>query len=215
MVETGTMKATEDSPDRFQASDRPIGVTVLIVDDEETARNLCRDVVTDCGFRARVASTTEEALAIMDAHPVDIVLMDLKVPQIGGLELLKRVRHLYPQTSVLMLTQYGTIETAVNATRLGAEDYLTKPFHVVDLRNRIERLVRSQEIHQENRVLKEQLRTRPMFGWLIGNSPKMLRVYKLIEKVSEHTYPVLILGESGTGKELVAGSVHFSGARRN
>ena len=115
----------------------------------------------------------------------------------------------------MVLTQYGTIESAVEATRMGAADYVTKPFHVPELRGKLDRVVRLLEIDQENRVLREQLRTRPGFGGLIGVSPKMQRVYKLIEKVSQHNYPVLILGESGTGKELVARSIHFSGSRRN
>jgi DNA-binding NtrC family response regulator len=114
----------------------------------------------------------------------------------------------------MVLTQYGTIETAVTATRLGARDYVTKPFHVEELRAKIERLIQSVELDHENRVLREQLRTRPGFGGLIGVSAKMQRLYKMIEKVSQHNYPVLILGESGTGKELVARSIHFMGVRQ-
>ncbi len=145
---------------------------------------------------------------------MDIVVTDLKVPQLGGLELLKRISAGQPNTSVMVLTQYGTIETAVTATRLGARDYVTKPFHVEELRAKIERLIQSVELDHENRVLREQLRTRPGFGGLIGVSAKMQRLYKMIEKVSQHNYPVLILGESGTGKELVARSIHFMGVRQ-
>jgi len=197
------------------AVERPAAVTVLIVDDEDATRNLCRDVVTDAGLRTRTASTTEQALDTLEQSPIDIVITDLRVPQIGGLGLLKQIRETYPQTAVIVLTQYGTIESAVEATRMGAADYVTKPFHVPELRSKLDRVVRSLEIDQENRVLREQLRTRPGFGGLIGVSPKMQRVYRLIEKVSQHNYPVLILGESGTGKELVARSIHFSGPRRN
>jgi DNA-binding NtrC family response regulator len=197
------------------ALERPSAVTVLIVDDEVATRDLCRDVVAAAGLRTRTASTTEQALDILDQFDVDIVITDLRVPQIGGLGLLKCIRETYPQTAVIVLTQYGTIENAVEATRMGAADYVTKPFHVPELRGKLDRVVRSLEIDQENRVLREQLRTRPGFGGLIGVSPKMQRVYRLIEKVSQHNYPVLILGESGTGKELVARSVHFLGARRN
>lgn len=189
--------------------------TILIVDDEDTTRNLCRDVVSDAGLRTRTASTTDQALEILDQCPIDLVITDLRVPQVGGLELLKRIRETYPQTAVIVLTQYGTIESAVEATRMGAADYVTKPFHVPELRSKIDRVVRSLEIDQENRVLREQLRSRPGFGGLLGVSPKMQRVYRLIEKVSQHNYPVLILGESGTGKELVARSIHFSGARQS
>jgi DNA-binding NtrC family response regulator len=189
--------------------------TILIVDDEDSTRNLCRDVVSESGLRTRLAATTEQALEILDQSPVEILITDLRVPQIGGLELLKRVRQDFPQTAVLVLTQYGTIESAVEATRLGAADYITKPFHIPELRSKIDRMVRLLEVDQENRVLRETLRTRPGFGGLIGVSLKMQKVYRVIEKVSQHNYPVLILGESGTGKELVARSVHFSGVRRN
>jgi two-component system response regulator HydG len=195
--------------------DRPTPITVLIVDDEDDIRNLCRDVVADSGLRTRTASTTEQALEILDQYAVDIVITDLRVPLLGGFELLKRTRETYPQTAVIVLTQYGTIEGAVEATRMGAVDYLTKPFHVPELRGKLDRVVRLLEIDEENRVLREQLRTRPGFGGLIGISAKMQRVYRLIEKVSQHNYPVLILGESGTGKELVAGSIHFCGPRRS
>lgn len=211
--EGGTIVAS--GADVALATDRNAAVTVLIVDDEETTRALCRDVVADAGLRARAASTTEQALEILDQFPVDVVLTDLRVPQLGGIELLKRIREFHPQTAVIVLTQYGTIESAVEATRMGAADYVTKPFHIPDLRNKLDRVVRSLEVDQENRVLREQLRTRPGFGGLIGTSLKMQRVYRLIEKVSQHNYPVLILGESGTGKELVARSIHFSGPRRN
>jgi DNA-binding NtrC family response regulator len=196
-------------------SERPISATVLIVDDEDATQSLCHDVVTDSGLRTRTASTTEQALEILDQMPVDILITDLRVPQIGGLELLKRVRTSYPQTAVLVLTQYGTIESAVEATRLGAADYITKPFHIPELRSKLDRMIRLLDVDQENRVLRETLRTRPGFADLIGVSVKMQRVYRLIERVSQHAYPVLILGESGTGKELGARSVHYSGVRRN
>jgi two-component system response regulator HydG len=172
-------------------------------------------VATEAGYRASAVPTTEAALEILDEEPVDIVLTDLRVPQLGGIELLKRIREHYAETAVIVLTQYGTIDTAVEATRLGAADYVTKPFRIDDLRSKLNRLVRSLEMDNENRVLREQLRTRRDFGGLIGFSQKMQRVYKLIEKVSKHNYPVLVLGESGTGKELVARSIHYMGSRQN
>jgi DNA-binding NtrC family response regulator len=189
-------------------------VTALIVDDETQARAICTDVVEDAGLHVRTASTTEEALAALEESPVDIVITDLKVPQIGGLELLRHVRLHSPHVPVLVLTQYGTIETAIEATRLGAADYVMKPFHIDDLRAKLDRVVSSLALDQENRVLREQLRSKPGFGGLIGTSARMQRVYRMIERVSQHSYPVLILGESGTGKELVARSVHFQGPRK-
>src|SRR5579862_3886856 len=189
------------------AARRPTTATVLIVDDEDATRSLCRDVVGESGLRTRTASTTEQALEILEQSPVDVIITDLRVPQLGGIELLKRVRESHPQIAVIVLTQYGTIESAVEATRMGAADYVTKPFHVPELRTKLDRVLHSLELDQENRILREQLRSRPGFGGLIGVSPKMQRVYRLVEKVSQHKYPVLILGESGTGKELVADAI--------
>jgi DNA-binding NtrC family response regulator len=194
---------------------RIAALTALVVDDEDKIRTLCRDVAFESGLQVRTAATTEQALDSLEQYPADIVVTDLRVPQLGGIELLRRIKESYPLTAVIVLTQYGTIESAVEATRMGAADYVTKPFHVSDLRAKLERAMHSIEVDQENRILREQLQTRPGFGGLIGVSQKMQRVYRLVEKVSQHKYPVLILGESGTGKELVARSIHFAGPRRN
>jgi DNA-binding NtrC family response regulator len=191
-----------------------IPITVLVVEDDESTRKLCADVAESCGMSPLVAASVEEALRRLENHPVDIVVTDLILPPSSGLDLLKQVRELYPQVAVLVLTQYGSIDSAVTATRMGAVDYVTKPFHVDDLRARLERVARDLDLDRENRLLHEQLRSRPGFGGLIGVSAKMQRTYKMIEKVSQHEYPVLILGESGTGKELVAKSIHYSGVRK-
>jgi DNA-binding NtrC family response regulator len=187
---------------------------ILIVDDEPEIRRVCVDVAEQAGLKPFAVSTAEEALEYLEQSAVDILLTDLRLPGTSGAELLHRVHQLHPHVAVVVLTQYGTIDSAVELTRQGAMDYVTKPFRVDELRSRLERVVRAVELQEENRLLREQLRTRPGFGELIGTSEKMQRVYKLIEKVSQHEYPVLILGESGTGKELVARSIHFLGARR-
>jgi DNA-binding NtrC family response regulator len=207
------LETKESKPEPL--SSRSAALSLLVVDDEDVTRNLCRDVAADAGLEIFGAATTEEAVRILDQYPVDIVVTDLQVPQLGGLELLKRIRVNNPEIAVIVLTQYGTIETAIEATRLGATDYVTKPFHVDELRGKLDRLIHSIEMDQENRLLREELRSRPGFGGIIGLSPRMQRVYKLIQKVAQHSYPVLILGESGTGKELVARSIHFSGPRKN
>jgi two-component system response regulator HydG len=166
-------------------------------------------------MKAVAVASAEEALEVLEHSPIDIVLTDLKLQQTNGVELLKQVHDLHPEIALVVLTQYGTIESAVEVTRLGAVDYVTKPFRIEELRSRLERVARAVELQQENRLLREQLRTRPGFGGLIGVSMKMQRVYKMIEKVSQHEYPVLVLGESGTGKELVARSIHFLGPRKD
>jgi DNA-binding NtrC family response regulator len=189
-------------------------MNILIVDDEPSVRETCAEVAAQSGMKATAVSSAEEALEVLERAAVDIVLTDLMLQPTSGLDLLRRVHDTYPKMPVIVLTQYGTIDSAVTATRLGAIDYVTKPFRIEELRARLERAARAVELQLENQLLREQLRTRPGFGGLIGVSEKMQRVYKVIQKVSQHEYPVLILGESGTGKELVARSVHFSGTRK-
>src|ERR1700688_3216296 len=190
-------------------------MNLLVVDDEQYVRQLCADVAVQSGMKVTTVSTAEEAISILENSAVDILMTDLKLPKSSGLDLLQRVHDQHREVAVIVLTQYGTIDSAVAATRLGALDYVTKPFRVEELRSRLERAAHAVELQQENRLLREQLRTRPGFGGLIGVSAKMQRVYKMVEKVSQHNYPVLILGESGTGKELVARSIHFLGVRQN
>jgi DNA-binding NtrC family response regulator len=190
-------------------------MSILIVDDEPTIREACAEVARQSGMKANSVATAEEALEVLEHSPVDIMLTDLMLPRTQGMDLLKRVRETHPSVPVIVLTQYGTIDSAVAATRLGAIDYVTKPFRIEELRSRLERAARAVELQAENSLLREQLRTRPGFGGLIGVSERMQRVYKMIQKVSQHEYPVLILGESGTGKELVARSIHFSGPRKD
>ena len=187
---------------------------ILIVDDDEHIREVCRTVAESSGMHVMDVSTAEEAIELLEVSSVDVLLTDLRLPGTSGLELLCRVTHTHPDIAVVMLTQYGTIDSAVEATRMGAVDYVTKPFRVEELRARLEQVVHSVELKRENRLLREQLRTKPGFGGLIGMSPRMERVYKMIEKVSVRDHPVLILGESGTGKELVARSIHFMGGRK-
>jgi DNA-binding NtrC family response regulator len=188
---------------------------VLVVDDEDVARNLSRDIILDAGLSVHTASTTEQAIELLDQHPIGIVITDLRVPELGGIELLKRIRATHPQTMVMILTKCGTIESAVEAIKLGATDYLTKPFGAEDLHNKIDNLVGALKQEQENRTLCEQPRKRRSYAGIVGVSSKMEWVYRLIEKVSQHNFPVLILGETGTGKELVARSIHLLGQRRH
>ncbi len=189
---------------------------LLIVDDEETTRELCTTVARQAGLKATAVATAEEALEAVEQSAIDIVLTDLKLPGKSGLVLLKDLNEQYPDVAVIVLTQYGTIDSAIEATKTGAVDYVTKPFRVEELRARLEHAMREVDLQQENRLLREQLHHgQPGFGNLIGLSPKMQRVYRTIEKVSAHEYPVLVLGESGTGKELVARSLHQLGPRKD
>jgi two-component system response regulator HydG len=216
-----TSKAAETSAELMALTERlRLGsenppLNLLVVDDDEHIREVCRAVAAESGMKAIDVSTAEEALEVLELSSVDILLTDLRLPGTSGLELLKKVTVTHPDVAVVMLTQYGTIDSAVEATRMGAADYVTKPFRVEELRARLEQVAHAVELKRENRLLREQVRTRPGFGGLIGMSPRMERVYKMIEKVSQRDHPVLILGESGTGKELVARSIHYLGTRKD
>jgi len=190
-------------------------MNLLVVDDEQNVRQLCAEVATQSGMKVRAVATADEALDVIENSVVDILLTDLNLRESNGLDLIRQIHNSHPEVAVIVLTGFGTIDSAVTATRLGVADYVTKPFRVEELRSRLVRVAQAVELQQENRLLREQLRTRAGFGGLIGLSTKMQHIYKMTERVAQHECPVLILGESGTGKELVARSVHFSGPRKN
>jgi DNA-binding NtrC family response regulator len=185
-----------------------IPTSVLVVDDEETARHFCADVLREMGLEVQSANTGREAIAILENGRTDIVLADLVMPGMSGLELLKIISHEYPDVDVVMMTGYGSIPSAVEATKLGAYDYITKPFKADALQSLIRRLVEKQSLAAEINLLREQLKVHEGFGNLIGTSAKMQKIYRMILKVAPKRHPVMVTGESGTGKELVARAVH-------
>jgi two-component system response regulator HydG len=151
------------------------------------------------------------ARTALKAHMADIVLLDLKLPGGGGLPLVEEIRTLYPETVVVVMTAYATVSSAVEAMRTGASEYLTKPFTMDELSDVLERASERRHFDTESRRLREKLRTSDGFGTLIGRSPEMERVYRILSKVAHTNHPVLILGESGTGKEVVARTIHYNG----
>src|SRR5258708_38779587 len=144
-----------------------VPLNILIVDDEQSIREPCATVSEQSGMKAVAVTTAEEALEVLEHSAIDILLTELKLQQMNGVELLKRVHDFHPEVGVVVLTQYGTIESAVEVTRIGAVDYVTKPFRIEELRSRLERVARAVELQQENRLLREQLRSRPGVGGLI------------------------------------------------
>jgi two-component system response regulator AtoC len=181
---------------------------ILIVDDEQGDRDFCAEALTALGYEAESAESADQALAALATGRFDIVLADVRMPGMSGLDLLKVVRQDYPAIDVVMITGFGTVSSAVQAIKQGAYDYLTKPLKLDDLKRVLRRLVEKQELTTENRLLREQLKAHQGFANLVGTSPKMQKVYRMILKVAPKRHPILIIGESGTGKELVARAIH-------
>ena len=186
-------------------------VSVLIVDDQEMVRGLCQQVVASLGFQPYLAESGNEALEILDRHAVDIVIADLKMPGMSGIELLDRIKVSNPRVEVVIMTGYACVPSAVQAMKLGASDYIVKPFGSEEMKLLIERIATTLDLKDENRLLREKLRSRHAFGKIVGHSPGMQHAFKLIQRVAPTRSAVLIMGESGTGKELVARSIHESG----
>jgi two-component system response regulator HydG len=163
------------------------------------------------GFVPLSAGSVPEALEVLHREPVEMLLLDLKLPGGGGLKLLGEVKTLYPHIGVVVMTAFATVPSAVEAMRVGAYDYLTKPFALEQLTTVLEQTSRKLHFDLESRLLRERLRTQRGMGNLIGTSPAMEKVYRILSKVAFSTHPVLILGESGTRKELVARAIHSNG----
>jgi DNA-binding NtrC family response regulator len=189
-------------------------LNLLVVDDERAVRDGCRDVAHGLGFSTFSAENAEHAFKVLESQNIDVVLLDLKLPGASGMEILKQVRERKPDAAVIVITGYATVQSAVQAMKLGAYDYVTKPFNVEELRLLLERVASHMKLTCENRLLREKIKSKQGFAGLVGRAPEMEKLYRLIAKVANSTHPVLIQGESGTGKELVARAIHFSGPFR-
>ncbi|HYV20213.1 MAG TPA: sigma-54 dependent transcriptional regulator [Verrucomicrobiae bacterium] len=188
--------------------------TVVVADDEETARTSLGEILRQDGYVVRLAADGEEALALVAAVSPDILLTDLRMPKLSGDELLERVRKAFPDVAVVLMTAHGTIASAVRALRAGAEDYLTKPIDVDELEHLLAAVLARRRLASEARLLRERLDDKYRFENIIGRSPAMLEVFRLVEQVAPSPASVLITGESGTGKELIAQALHQRSPRR-
>jgi len=182
-----------------------------VVDDDAAVRKACCEIASGMGFLPLSAGSVPEALTVLRQQPVEMLLLDLKLPGGGGLKLLGEVKTLYPRTGVVVMTAFATVASAVEAMRIGAGDYLTKPFALEELTSVLGRTSQRLHIDIESRRLRKKLHAQQDMGGLIGSSPEMEKVYRILSKVANSTHPVLILGESGTGKELVARTIHAYG----
>jgi len=188
---------------------------ILVVDDELSMREFLTILLEGEGYQVDQAESAEEALRSLDAGSFELVISDVSMPGLNGIELLTRIKAQAPDTAVLMITAFTTAEQAVEAMKLGAYDYIGKPFKVEEVKVLVGKALEKRTLVQENIRLKAEVQERFSFSGLIGKSKQMREVYDLIGKVADSMANVLILGESGTGKELAAKAIHYNSPRRN
>ncbi len=187
---------------------------ILVVDDEPNIRRVLEAVLARDGHTVQTAENGQQGLDIISKDSsIDLLITDLIMPDINGVELLALAKELHPQMSVLMITAHGTIKSAVDAMKLGAFDYVTKPFDLDEIKLVVKNALERKDLIEENRDLKSQLKTTFNYENMVGSSPAMRDVFNMIERVKDSRASVLIRGESGTGKEGVAKALHYSSIR--
>ena len=191
-------------------------IRLLIVDDEQSIRKLCAAVGEAMGFVCMEADSGESALALLEEQPAHMILTDMVMPNMSGLEFLEKVKKLLPRSEVAVMTGHGSVETAVQAMKLGAYDYIGKPFSPLEeLRLFLRRMAEKIRLVEENQFLRERVDTETELHGIVGASAKIQDVLRMISRLKDTRTPVLITGESGTGKELVARAIHFRGSFAN
>jgi DNA-binding NtrC family response regulator len=186
-------------------------IKLLVVDDEQSIRRLCMTIGSSLAYNCNEAESAETAIQRLETDPPDLVLTDLKLPNQSGVELLKQIKAVLPRTEVAIMTGHGSIESAVDAMKLGAYDYIEKPFRVEKMRLLLQRMAEKVRLVNENAFLRERVSTEENLDGIIGTSSGMQDVLRMISRLKDTRTPVLISGESGTGKELVARAIHFRG----
>ena len=188
---------------------------ILIVDDEVSMREFLEIMLSKEGYKVSSSGSGKEALKMLNDTIYDLIVSDVQMPGMNGIELLRNVKEVCPDTTVIMITAYASTESGVEAMKAGAYDYITKPFKVDEIKLIIKNALDKKRLEVENLLLKREFRERYSFAGILGSSPEMLRVYDLIEKIGPTKTNVLVEGESGTGKELVAKAIHFQSPRRD
>jgi DNA-binding NtrC family response regulator len=186
-------------------------IRLLVVDDEQSIRRLCVTIGNSLGFVCTDAESAEAALEGLDNVAPDLILTDLKLPKLSGVELLRQSKTLLPRTEVAIMTGHGSIESAVDAMKLGAYDYIEKPFRVEKMKTMLQRMAEKVRLVNENEFLRERVSAEENLDGIIGTSANIQDVLRMISRLKDTRTPVLIAGESGTGKELVARAIHFRG----
>ncbi len=187
---------------------------ILVADDEQSMREFLDIMLKKEEYKVSLASNGEEVVKLIDNDLFDLVLLDIRMPKLDGISALKKIKAIAPETIVIMITAYASADTAIKAMKEGAYDYITKPFKIEEIKLIIKNALEKKNLQKENILLKRVVRDRYHFGNIIGQSPKMVVLYDLLEKVSPTKTNILITGESGTGKELVAKAIHYNSPRK-
>ncbi|MEJ2245034.1 MAG: sigma-54 dependent transcriptional regulator [Acidobacteriota bacterium] len=188
---------------------------ILIVDDEDYMREVVRQALECADFEVDEAADGKAALAMLRQYPYNVIVTDIRLPGITGDKILEEALSLFPETIIILMTGFGNIQSAVEAMRKGAYDYLPKPFQLDELVVRVEKGLEEQKLKSENRMLRGELQSKYHFSNLVGNSTAMQNIYRVIGAVSSKNSTVLIEGETGTGKELIARAIHYNGPRKD
>ena len=188
---------------------------ILVVDDEDIVIRSCLRILDGNGYQIEAAKDGQEALRKVEDNSYDVMILDIMMPNLGGMEVLRRVKETHPDTDVVMITGLSQIDTAVQAMKLGAFDYISKPFEPDELKLVIQRALERRRLLQENLTLKSEVSSKYRFENIIGSSPPMQAVYRLVAQCAPTNSTVLLTGESGTGKELIARAIHYNSLRRD
>lgn len=188
---------------------------ILVVDDELSMREFLEIMLTKEGYQVRTAADGRKALVLAEKELFDLAILDIRMPKMDGIETLVGLKEISPETVALMITAYASTDTAIQAMKQGAYDYITKPFKIEEIKMTIQKALEKKSLETENTLLKQVVEDRYKWGNIIGKSEKMREIYELVKKVSPTKSNVLLAGESGTGKELVAKAVHYNSPRKN
>ena len=188
---------------------------ILIAEDDTVQREILHDILRDAGYDADAFGLAREAFAALEKNTYDLLLTDLRMPEMDGLDLLREALRIRPELSVVVMTAYATVKTAVTAMKEGACDYLAKPFDKEELLVVIDKALQHYELRRENRQLRALVSDATALGNIVGQSPAMQKVFDMVRRATAVSSTVLIQGESGTGKEMVARHIHFAVHERN
>lgn len=188
---------------------------ILIVEDEKGMRDVLGIMLKKEGYNVTLASSGEEALGLLNKEIFALVITDIKMPKVDGIQVLKAVKELSDDTLVIMITAFASTETAVEAIKQGAYDYITKPFKIEEMRLIVKNALEKRKLREENILLKRELKEKAVFENIIGNSDKMVKMLDLLRRIADNKSTVLITGESGTGKELIARAIHYNSKRKD